>query len=604
MPLTWVGHASPFDAGAGYGWRVRWIDELGAFFATGFFDGGTDFVCAKSTDGVTWVGKGLRASGAPTVEVHTYEDGAFASTQVTRFSDIAYSASEGKLLAVCSEGIGFGLYSSTDGGETWVSEGNPLNDGSGNYANLTCIARSEDDDRWVVGGITAQYPFSAVSAHSSVDGLDCANRTPSDGDTVTIGSVTYTFKDVLTGAANEVKINRSYGFPLAASPGGASKIGTTVTLTAPTLIDLEGICAGDTIDVSGVDNSGYDGGPFTLLSVSGASVTYNGGAGALANSGGGFVADLDLPYGTLLNLSLALNASGTPGVNYGVGTVANPDVAAYMSTQTIVVYARVAGSAGNALACTNPGSGFTWSDSPTLAGGSDSGSGAVITNGYSDDGGATWTIGPVASSNWTYIGDGALTLRWIQELSIFIFGGVDDGGFAFGDGTSWSDPSSDPFQDSIEAISDFQYAAGAGELLTTCIENNGEFETSLLGGSSDGGDNWVLLPVSDPTLFPFQQYAAYAYGVGKAEAGKIAVVVGKSIDGGPSVAVANPASDTYLSAGVTHDGVTTIVESPDGVTGWTPDTSPFDGGGFAAGIASGGVFGRTTLYTRLSLSAT
>lgn len=71
----------------------------------------------------------------------------------------------------------------------------------------------------------------------------------------------------------------------------------------------------------------------------------------------------------LANLKKAINASGVAGTDYGVGTVANPDVIADTLTVTkLTVYARVIGTAGNSIAVTEDSITTSW-DNATFTGG-------------------------------------------------------------------------------------------------------------------------------------------------------------------------------------------------------------------------------------------
>lgn len=71
----------------------------------------------------------------------------------------------------------------------------------------------------------------------------------------------------------------------------------------------------------------------------------------------------------LANLKKAINASGTAGTDYGVGTVANTDVVAdTLTTTTLKVWARTLGTTPNTYATTETSSHLSWADT-TLGGG-------------------------------------------------------------------------------------------------------------------------------------------------------------------------------------------------------------------------------------------
>ena len=71
------------------------------------------------------------------------------------------------------------------------------------------------------------------------------------------------------------------------------------------------------------------------------------------------------------NLKEAINASGTPGTNFGSRTPAHPDVTATTNTNTTqVVQARNAGTEANAIATTETSAHLSWGGA-TLASGAD-----------------------------------------------------------------------------------------------------------------------------------------------------------------------------------------------------------------------------------------
>ena len=87
------------------------------------------------------------------------------------------------------------------------------------------------------------------------------------------------------------------------------------------------------------------------------------------------------------NLKLAINDTGTPGVDYGFDTVAHPTVVAHTNTDTTQkVVARLAGTASNAEATTTDFSNGSWADT-TLGGGTGTSVAGVATTA------ATATIG-------------------------------------------------------------------------------------------------------------------------------------------------------------------------------------------------------------------
>lgn len=70
---------------------------------------------------------------------------------------------------------------------------------------------------------------------------------------------------------------------------------------------------------------------------------------------------------TLGNLVKAINGTGTPGTEYYAGTLANPVVSAVAAGATVVVTARVAGTAQNSVPTTEAGIHTSWAET-TLGG--------------------------------------------------------------------------------------------------------------------------------------------------------------------------------------------------------------------------------------------
>lgn len=88
----------------------------------------------------------------------------------------------------------------------------------------------------------------------------------------------------------------------------------------------------------------------------------------------------------LVNLKKAINGTGTPGTDYGVGTVANTEVVAdAIAATTLKIWARTLGTTPNTYATTESSTQLSWADT-TLGGGT----------GASDPGvtaaGATFTL--------------------------------------------------------------------------------------------------------------------------------------------------------------------------------------------------------------------
>jgi len=69
------------------------------------------------------------------------------------------------------------------------------------------------------------------------------------------------------------------------------------------------------------------------------------------------------------NLKAAINASGTPGIEYFAGTLAHPDVVAFTNADTTQkITARIPGTAANSIVTTEDSDHLSWADT-TLGGG-------------------------------------------------------------------------------------------------------------------------------------------------------------------------------------------------------------------------------------------
>lgn len=226
----------------------------------------------------------------------------------------------------------------------------------------------------------------------------------SDGETVTIGSTVYRFKDTMA-QAYDVKIGASAAETLdnlkaainaSGTPGTEYFAGTLAhpTVVATTNTDttqkvvarIPGTAANtaattetsahlswaDTTLGGGTGNSNpgvaaetvtIDGVVYSFVDV----LSETNGAAAIANQvlfGADSAAALD-------NLKLAINGGATEGTNYSTGTVAHPTVNATTNTDTAqVVEADTAGTAGNSIAVSETLSNGSWGVGvTTLSGG-------------------------------------------------------------------------------------------------------------------------------------------------------------------------------------------------------------------------------------------
>lgn len=161
---------------------------------------------------------------------------------------------------------------------------------------------------------------------------------PANNDTVTLGTVTYTYKTVLTGAANEIFIgataalsrdNLVAAITLAAGTKSTGTLTTTANLTA-----------GDTVRIGQKI--------YTLVAaLSSPAVPYQ----VLVGAG---------VQNTVDNLVAAIMSTAGAGTTYSNNTPPNGEVTAARSTNDMVVTAVVAGIAGNAIPTTETSAQASW----------------------------------------------------------------------------------------------------------------------------------------------------------------------------------------------------------------------------------------------------
>lgn len=116
--------------------------------------------------------------------------------------------------------------------------------------------------------------------------------------------------------------------------------------------------------------------------------------------------------GSLSNLQKAINASGVSGIDYGAGTVANPNVSAYGLTSTVLkVGFRTIGTGGNAYTTTEVSTHLSWGGA-TLAGGVSAGAATftIDTNTYT----GTLTLGDTLGLSV------ANQVKWVTSEAVFL----------------------------------------------------------------------------------------------------------------------------------------------------------------------------------------
>lgn len=115
---------------------------------------------------------------------------------------------------------------------------------------------------------------------------------------------------------------------------------------------------------------------------------------------------------TLANLKKAINGTGTSGVEYAGGTVANHDIiAAAITSTTLVVWFRTLGTAGNSYTTTETSSQLSWG-------------GGTLASGVTDAG-ATFTLDTTTYTGVLTLGDTIglsvpNQVKWITSEAVFL----------------------------------------------------------------------------------------------------------------------------------------------------------------------------------------
>jgi len=275
--------------------------------------------------------------------------------------------------------VGTGLSDLTVGGTytpltaheylVWISDDDDAAVTASVTLNSTGVAPADGDT--VVLGVrtyTFKDALTNTPAVKATTTLTSTGVAPTDGNTVTVGSVTYTFKDALTApeTQNEVLIDGTAAAALdnlklavnRAVGATNGKFGSD-TVANP---DLIATANNDTTQVFEALVAGAAGNALVSTVVG---VTLSFPAVTWATPGTG----ADLVPGTtawevfvgasasvsLDNLKAAVDDTGLPGTDYGVGTSENATISASTKTATSLLFvADTGGVAGNSLVSTTP----------------------------------------------------------------------------------------------------------------------------------------------------------------------------------------------------------------------------------------------------------
>lgn len=243
---------------------------------------------------------------------------------------------------------------------------------------LTVSGTPAEGDTVSVGGVTYKARLTALGNGVAASAILTSDQTaPTDGDTVTVGTRVYRFKTTMA-QANDVKLGTATASMLAlfkamhltGTEGVDYYAGTQAINVAATAVHTS------TFVITVTANSvGYAGNLFakaensTHLDWDGTGAFFTGGIDAQAAN------DVYCTSAETFidNLVLAITAGDGDGTNYGTGTEENTlATAVKASASTMTATNKIKGTVGNSTAIAKSGSNFTWASSATaLSGGVD-----------------------------------------------------------------------------------------------------------------------------------------------------------------------------------------------------------------------------------------
>lgn len=239
-----------------------------------------------------------------------------------------------------------------------IPEGTPVN-GLEASKVLTVAGTPAEGETVTIGGVTYKARLDALGAGVAATGtLTFNEELPHDGDTVIIGNQTYTFRTELTAepVPNEILIEASVTLTIDNlisavndGPGEGTKYSTGTISQGMVTCNLGG--DNDSMIVT-YDTVGFLGNQYdtlgTLTHATWGDTTLKGGIDA--ESANDVFVDSSAEH-FIDNLVLAITAGAGAGTKYGTGTVVHPTVTAVKaSASTMTTTAKTKGTSGNSIA--------------------------------------------------------------------------------------------------------------------------------------------------------------------------------------------------------------------------------------------------------------
>ena len=223
---------------------------------------------------------------------------------------------------------------------------------------LTIGTKPAEGETVTIGTTVYKFRASALGAGAKAACvLDLTNEAPHDGDFVTLGLITYTFKTALTPTAGEVLIEATSAdsvLNLVAAASGGAGAGTKYATGTPASPNVTCAAVANTMTVE-YNTVGFIGNSFDTLTGNGEGLMTHGSFHTATLHGGiDAQAAFDVYDGgdianSIINLKKAINLEGTAGTHYGTGTTIHPSVTVPAITEggwtatTLKVQAKTAG---------------------------------------------------------------------------------------------------------------------------------------------------------------------------------------------------------------------------------------------------------------------